>query len=140
MDNIVNFVLMALSELQTTPERKAANVRRITVAALYMALAVIAAAGALACAAAAFWIFLASIVGELGAAVGCTFALFVVFVILLWVARNYFYDDHIRATDRTPLGDELLTDIEHGFQRHKAASLLAAVIAGFAAGHLNRRR
>jgi hypothetical protein len=138
MDTLSNLVLMVLSELHGVPERRYAGARRLVVAAAFTALAVVVAAGAFGCAVAAFWIYLASIFGPLGAAVGSTVMLFFVSIVLILLAGFFLQDGQRPNSAKDAVGDDLRREIHRGLESNKGAVLLAAFIAGIAAGSSTR--
>src|SRR5579871_6113533 len=106
MDTLSRLVVMALSELPGVPERRSTSLHRIIAATAFAVLAVVAAASALGCAVAAFWIYLASAFGPLGAAIGSTAMLFFISVILVVLATVLLQDGQPPPPAKATLGDD----------------------------------
>jgi hypothetical protein len=140
MDTLINLLVVGLSELQAIPERKYAGARRLAAAAVFAALAVVVAAGALGCGVAAFWIYLSMSLGPVSAAVGSMLLLIFVGIALAVAARSLFREEQRDNSGKNVVRDELLRAIQRGFEHNKGAALLAALIAGIATGTTTRSK
>jgi hypothetical protein len=139
MEGLVKLALMVLSEMQAA-NRIRAGATRTTAAAACFAFAVIAGTAAVGCGVAAVWIYLIPEVGPVTAAFLSGALLLVIALILVAVARNLVTNNApTRPAPADGTADALLGDIQGLFQRHKAPSLLAALLAGLAAGSSRRR-
>jgi hypothetical protein len=132
MDKLLNLALFVLSDVLPN-ERKSANTRRVTTAAVCAALAAAALLAGLGCGVAAIWIYLESVYNPLTAALSCTAVLLVISGALILIARGQFREEQ-QAGGRSAPGDGLAQELRYLFLRHKGSALLTALIAGLAAG------
>jgi hypothetical protein len=140
MDELLKLGLMFLTESRGG-QRGGASAGRVTTAALCMGLAIVAITAGVACGIAALWIYLIPIIGPAGAALSAAAVFLITGGVLMLVARNLFRTPPraaIEDADAEPLAEELLGVLREGIERHKGASLLAALVAGLAAGSANR--
>jgi hypothetical protein len=132
MDKLLNLALFVLSDVIPS-ERRDANTRRITAAAVCGALSAIAFLTGFGFGVAALWVWLATLYNTLSANLICTVVLLVLSGILILVARGQFQKEQ-RDSGRATIGDDLARELRYLFLRHKGSALLTALIAGLAAG------
>jgi hypothetical protein len=116
-----------------------AAARRFSIMTLYGAFAAVAAVGMTGCLVAALWIFVLPSFGPAGAALAAAGALgllsLVLIALALLVARG-----HRGASRSLRRSDSAVIEAMGLLKEHKGAVLLAAVVAGLAAGHAHRDR
>lgn len=138
MDDLLKLGLMFLTEPRGL-QRGAGTAGRMTTGALCTGMAIVAIAAGVACGVAALWIYLIPVIGAAGAALSAAGVFLMTGGALMITARNLFRpasDEGIE--DREPLADALLGILRDGVERHKGASLLAALVAGLTAGSVGR--
>jgi hypothetical protein len=137
MDNLIKVALMVLADRR--PNTSGAS--RITAGALCTGFAVIAMAAGIACGLAALWIFLIPRVGSAAAALTVAGVLLVSSGVLMLMARSLFSsdDEDEDGLPRPAFGEELLDEFREGFENNKTSALLAALVAGLAAGSASRK-
>jgi hypothetical protein len=125
--------------VQLGASRAAAAARRISVMALGGAFAVVAAMGTIGCLVAALWIFALPSFGQGGAALVAAGALFLLSLVLFALVLRF---GRGRQRPRpSGHGSQIpAADIARLLRENKGAVLLAAVVAGLAAGHAHRDR
>lgn len=138
MDDLLKLGLMFLTETRAG-QRGSSNAGRMTTGALYTGMAVVAVTAGIACGVAALWIYLIPVIGPAGAALSAAGVFLITGGALMLIARNLFRPSPDEdMLEREPLADELVGLLRDGVERHKGASLLAALVAGLAAGSNNR--
>jgi len=138
MDTLLTLAVMVLRELQAASERRFSSGRRGK-AALCLAIALVAMAGALGCIVAALWLYLEPLVGPPGAAFGSAVALFVLGIIMILSGRGLLRDDTRETSNDRLAPEEIIAEVRRNFGQHKGMAVLAAVVAGFLAGNTRRR-
>jgi len=111
---------------------------RITAAALCASLAAVSVIAAGGCAAAALWLYAIPHVGAAGAPLVAAGGLLVFCVVLMIVARGILHYRR-RASRSMPAPGLLLEEALRLFSENKGALLLAALVAGLAAGNSGRK-
>jgi len=112
---------------------------RMTAAALCASLAAVSVIAAGGCAAAALWLFAIPHVGAAGAPLVAAGGLLVFCVVLMTVARGVLRYRR-RAPSSTAAPELPLGEVLRLFSENKGAVLLAALVAGLAAGNSGRKR
>lgn len=138
MDEILKLGLMFLAESRGI-QRRGSTAGRVTTGALCTGMAIVAVTAGVACGVAALWIYLIPVVGAGGAALSATGVFLITGGALMMVARNFSRPspDEIMDEDE-PIADELIGILRDGVERNKGASLLAALVAGLAAGSASK--
>ena len=111
---------------------------RMTAAALCASLAAVSAIAAGGCAAVALWLWAIPYVGPVGAPLVAAGGLLVSCVILMIVARRILYRRR-RVTGAMPGSGLRLEEVLRLFNENKGTVLLAALVAGLAAGNSGRK-
>jgi hypothetical protein len=112
---------------------------RMTAAAVCASLAAVSVIAAGGCAAAALWLFAIPHVGAAGAPLVAAGGLLVFCVVLMAVARGVLRYRR-RAPSSTAAPELPLGEVLRFFSENKGAVLLAALVAGLAAGNSGRKR
>ncbi len=119
---------------------------RVVTSALCAIFALVSVLGASAFGVAAFWIYLTSAMSPLAAAVGCALVLLSIGIILVAIAKALFRPEPVHAAQNTAhdlsrsaaagigVAEDVIEEITGLFSRHKSAALIAAIVAGLAAG------
>jgi len=134
MDKVLNLALMVLSEMQTAERRRDIGPRTTRASAACMVLAAIMIVAAIGCAVAAVWIYLAFTYSALAAAVGTAVALGAAAGLLVVLSKSAREERAVQSA-KPSIGDDLMSDLTKTFQHNKGAALLAALLAGVAAGN-----
>ncbi len=139
MDELLKLALMFVTESRSL-QRGGGNASRFTAGAVCTGCAVISVISGFACAVTALWIYLVPVIGAAGAALAAAGIFLILSGVLMFVARSMFQSPVEEAVEETePLVDDIVGMLRDGFERHKGASLLAAVVAGLAAGSSTNR-
>lgn len=134
MDELLKLGLMFLANSRGI-QRGANTASRVTTGALCTGMAIVAVTAGVACGVAALWIFLIPVIGAGGAALSAAGVLLITGGALMLIARSLFHPSPDEVIDEGgPLADEFLGILRDGVERNKGASLLAALVAGLAAG------
>jgi hypothetical protein len=112
---------------------------RMTAAALCASLGAVSAIAAGGCAAVALWLFAIPYVGAAGAPLVAAGGLLVFCVVLMIVARGILHY-HRRAPSSAAAPGLRLEDVLRLFSENKGTVLLAALVAGLAAGNSGQKR
>jgi hypothetical protein len=138
MDELLKLGLMFLAESRGI-QRSGSTASRVTTGALCTGMAIVAVTAGIACGVAALWIYLVPVIGAGGAALSAAGVFLITGGALMMIARNLFRPspDEI-GDDGEPLADELMGILRDGVERNKGASLLAALVAGLAAGSASK--
>jgi hypothetical protein len=138
MDELLRLGLMFLTETRAM-QRGGSTAGRVTTGALCTGMAVVAMTAGIACGVAALWIYLIPVIGAAGAALAAAGVFLITGGALMMIARNLFRPSSDEVVEQAePLADELMGILREGVERNKGASLLAAVVAGLAAGSASR--
>jgi hypothetical protein len=129
--------LLALARAGISSGQAAAG--RISIGAFCGVLAGIAATAAVGCGMAALWIVVLPNLGPAGAALLLAGLLAILFLALLTLTWAIVWRDR-RRPHLTVGGEEALLAMARLFGEHKGAVLLAALVAGLAAGSNGRKR
>jgi hypothetical protein len=131
MDKLLKIALLAFTEM-----RVAQRAKGFSAAAVCAAIAFFTALGALACAIAALWIFLAPQVGPAAAALWSAFVLLLITAALGFAAKMSMNGGQQSGRDGTGLGglDDIVGELRRGMSNNKLSVLLAALIAGLLMG------
>src|SRR4051812_23204366 len=122
--------LLKLAVLAFTENRLAQRAKGFSAAAACAAFAFFTALGAIACAIAALWIFLAPQVGPAGAALWSAFVLLLITGALGLAAKmsmNGHHDGHRSAAGLNGLED-VAAELRRGMSNNKVSVLIAALI------------
>jgi hypothetical protein len=139
MDDLLRLVMMFVAESRAA-QRAGIDASRMTTGVLCTGCAMISVIAGIACGVAALWIYLVPIIGSAGAALTAAGIFLVLSGTLMFVARNMFRPAPEALADKAePVVDEIVDLLRDGFERHKGASLLAALVAGLAAGSSGNR-
>jgi hypothetical protein len=135
--------LLRLATMAAASSGKAGSIGRttgrMTAAALCASLAAASAIAAGGCAAVALWLFAIPYVGPVAAPLVAAGGLLVLCVVLMVVARGILHYRR-RASGPTIAPGLLLGDALRLFNENKGTMLLAALVAGLAAGNSGRKR
>jgi hypothetical protein len=116
-----------------------AKTGRMTAAALCASLAAVSAIAAGGCAAAALWLYAIPHVGAAGAPLVAAGGLLIFCVVLMIVARGILHYRR-RAYSSAAVPGLQLEEVLRLFSENKGTVLLAALVAGLAAGNSGRKR
>ena len=135
--------VLRLATMAAAASGKAGNVGkatgRMTAAALCASLAAVSVIAAGGCAVAALWLYAIPHVGAAGAPLVAAGGLLVFCAVLMVVARGVLHYRR-RASRSMPAPGSLLEEALRLFGENKGAMLLAALVAGLAAGNSGRKR
>ncbi len=138
MDDLLKLGLMFLTETRAM-QRGGSTAGRVTSGALCTGMAIVAVTAGIACGVTALWIDLVPVIGAAGAALSAAGVFLITGGALMMIARNLFRpapDDVVEEVE--PIAEELIGILRDGVERNKGASLLAALVAGLAAGSASR--
>jgi len=130
MDKLLKIALLAFTE-----NRLAQRAKGFSAAAVCAAFAFFTALGAIACAIAALWIFLAPLVGEAGAALWSAFVLLLI-TAALGLAAKMSVNGNQNQREGLGLGglEDIAGELRRGMSNNKISVLIAALIAGLLMG------
>jgi hypothetical protein len=142
MDVLMEAVAMAFAEI-TASDRIRVAARRMTAAACCAVLAAAFATASVGCAVAALWIFVLPEVGLVGAPLIAAAALLFLCLSLLAIVRSVLRRQPAAhpaaAVPSAAVPALLIAEASRLFDTNKGAALLAALLAGAAAGGIDRK-
>jgi hypothetical protein len=139
IDSLLKFAVLMLMELRGGGSGRVAS--RTAAGAVCGLFAVLTLGAGMACLITALWIYIAPSIGPAGAALVCGGIFLIVSGGLTLVARTMFGADSAAAPASVSplLADDMVAQLRRGFEKHKGAALLAALLAGMAAGDAQRK-
>ena len=131
MDKLLKIALLAFTE-----NRLAQRAKGFSAAAVCAVFALFTALGAIGCAIAALWIFLAPLVGQAGAALWSGFVLLLITGALGLAAKMSMNGNQNQREGLGGLGglEDIAGELRRGMSNNKVSMLIAALIAGLLMG------